>query len=940
VTNGGGVIITTTGNFSPIRVDSTDNTLSAEGGDADGGDGGNGGRVLVRTTGYDSDIIIDDPISVNGGDSQFGNGGNGGFDSGLDPFGSPRTTNAGAGDGVEISTSGVYSAITLGSGFLDAAPITANGGQVTENGLSGGDGGSVEILTGAEGGLINIGPGARAPISATGGNTDGRNGGDNGGAGGFVQIMTDNNSSVASSPILIGAEGQFYSPDASPINVSGGDVDRADYSDQNGGAGGVVFISTGDPTSDDDGDLNDSSFIRVYNNSNIFADGGFGQTGGDGGEILFSTNGNDSDVMIDSDLFARGGDSDEGGTGLLNFAGDGGLVEVMVDADGGVDPAGELAEGVDIWVDDIDVSGGESFGGAEGGTGGDGGSIRLHVDPDNDGDRGNVIVRGNLWADGGDTSSPFDTHFGGDGGSIYVQAASGQFIEPVHGLYSVPNGLLVIYDDWSAQGGEATIDRDDSVLNYGLGGMIELNPTNRLNANGFVVPGVATIIGAKPGFSPLTFDVTGRQPDGSVEEGPAGEHHVLGGVETIHGVISFGFDEKFTSVGSTFDNTGSVGSLLSTDGVPDGHFTDGDGDLLFRANAGLFRFSDVTIDGSIFVEGNTLTGDGPPDGVNGFESGVEFNNLLEHERQAVQFYRDVDNDGVDQDTITDTDDVRYDQGLDIVARDEIRFRGVALLTDPTETGNLNYDPQFALLDPDGFSLNLFFRGYEIRILPNFDELFADTSADLPGNINEPIHGPGTGPAVLDHMADGPSINDVAPGVPSDLSDMIDVWYERFPHDENWDVVDPQTYPTAAMLDQLQEMGVYARPYREDELVGQLTTNFLDDAPQTLDPQPQDYTVVERRIDYHDAERVLELFDQLNNKDVVTAEDLSAIGVQLQQMGLTRREIRGSLEALISLFNANVTVDQVMPVERDLAMMADEDAASDSEDAQQGEDASE
>ncbi len=188
-----------------------------------------------------------------------------------------------------------------------------------------------------------------------------------------------------------------------------------------------------------------------------------------------------------------------------------------------------------------------------------------------------------------------------------------------------------------------------------------------------------------------------------------------------------------------------------------------------------------------------------------------FNNLDDHERQRIQFDRDDDPETVDQDDVLDTDDTRFDQGLDVVARNNIHFFGVDFLTDPHETGNLNYDPQFALRNADGFTLNLFYRGYEIRILPDFDLMFAATTVD--------IHGPGTGPAVRDHHADGPSITDSAPGVPSD---MENVWFERFWNESEWNVVDPKTNPTAAMIEQLQEMGVYARPYNDDELVGQLS----------------------------------------------------------------------------------------------------------------------
>jgi hypothetical protein len=448
-----------------------------------------------------------------------------------------------------------------------------------------------------------------------------------------------------------------------------------------------------------------------------------------------------------------------------------------------------------------------------------------------------------------------------------------------------------------------------------------LNPTDRPTlvdqfGDTLIVPGVATIIGAKDSSDPLTFDVTGRQPDGSVAEGPAGEFHTDAD-PTLNGIIRFGNDEKFTSIGASSDTTGSVGSLLSVDGVPDAHAADNDGSLLFRANGGLFYFSDVNIDGSLFVHGNTIDGDGRPDGVNGFGSGVIFNNLDEHQRQRIQFDRDVDPETVDQDDVLDTDDTRFDQGMDIVARDEIRFTGSKFLTDPNETGNLNVDPQFALLDPDGFSVNLFFRGYIIRILPDFDLLFADTTVD--------IHGSGTGPAVRDLHADGPSITDQSPGVPSD---MEDVWFERYWDEDRWDVVDPKTNPTAAMIDQLREMGVYARPYSEDELVGQLTSNILDDTPQTLNPQPQDYTIVERRIDYNDAETVLDLFEQLQSQDSVSADDLRAVGVQLQQMGLTRREIRNSLDVLSSMFNVGVSVDQLMPEDRDPMPQSDDDASED------------
>jgi len=234
------------------------------------------------------------------------------------------------------------------------------------------------------------------------------------------------------------------------------------------------------------------------------------------------------------------------------------------------------------------------------------------------------------------------------------------------------------------------------------------------------------------------------------------------------------------------------------------------------------------------------------------------------------------------------------------------------------------DPQFALLDPDGFTTNIQKRGYIIRILPDFDDLFADTdTTDADGNVNGPIHGTDTGPAVLDHRADGPSITDQNTGIPSDLSD--DLWYDRFPMDDRWSVVDPRTNATEAMIERLHEMGIYARSYRADELEGQLTWNFLDDTPQTHDPRPQDYTVVAGRIDYADAEEVLGMFDRLGNKDVVTPAELAAIGEELYDMGLTRREIRGSLEVLIVHFNVNTTVDTIMPEDRDPMPQGDGEA---------------
>ena len=435
---------------------------------------------------------------------------------------------------------------------------------------------------------------------------------------------------------------------------------------------------------------------------------------------------------------------------------------------------------------------------------GDGGSVEVV------GSESNVTVN-DATADGGDGGTT-----GGDGGAIRLQSSDDTYPEPINGNYPVPEGLLTLTGDYLARGGDG-----DTIFDMGVGGLILLNADDK-----GAPAGVATIVGVETDGT-LVIDVTGRTPDLADLSDPT---------TSVAGNVMFGENEKFTSIGRT--------------GTP------GDGDLTVLGNGGTFTFSDLTVDGSLRVNGNTVRADGERRGAVAF-------NL----RDPGLLQSDATRNG---DGVFDTDDVVRDQGLDVVVRGALIFRGVTFETSTQISGDADVDPQFALVDPNAFSLNLIDAGYVIRILPKFRGLFGPSGE------------------VLDHRAELPSITSVAPSFAFDL-----------PMEEWWFDVGQGTAPTRPQVEDLQPLGVFARDYTASELTGQLGLNAFDGLPQSHEPQPQDYAVPVGRVDYERVEDSLRLHRELSTREVVDADALRTLVDSLIDLGLTRGELLVATETLIT-----------------------------------------
>jgi len=376
----------------------------------------------------------------------------------------------------------------------------------------------------------------------------------------------------------------------------------------------------------------------------------------------------------------------------------------------------------------------------------------------------------------------------------------------------------------------------------GVGGTITLNADGKVVPPGVAPAGVATIIGRATDGT-LTFDVSGLTPALTDPTDPT---------TSVAGNFLMGMNEKLTSVGQI--------------GTPS------DGNLDILGNGGTFFLSDLTVDGDLFVHGRTVD-----DG--GRRGAVVFN-----VRTPGVIQRDFSNN---HDGIWDTNDIRADQGLDIVVRDWLTFRAVTFET-PTTFAGPGTDPQFALRDPNQFSMNLYNAGYTIRILEVFRGLQGPTGR------------------ILDHLAEMPSITNVAQGFAANLPP--DNWWYEIPQD---------IAPTRPQVEELQTLGIFGRDYSDAELDGQLSGwNTYDDMPQSLEPQPQDFTVAVGRLEYEQVEDALKLHRQLSAQEAVHVDGVRTLVESFMDMGLTRREMIAATEAVIKSFNvegvsAEELVDDVL-----------------------------
>ncbi len=306
--------------------------------------------------------------------------------------------------------------LAVNNGNLDfVVDADATGGQAT--GGVGGNGGSASIgnTVGATAGSMRL----QGSVNANGGTSN-----LTGGQGGSVQLLSgDAGSSLESLSVqCIGGTG----PNGGP----GGGIDA-----QSSGAiawnGGTSNVSGGA--------------------------GGSGGIGGAGGTLTLTTE--DGTITIGAVLVARGGNGPNGG--------DGGSIGISTDDDG-VSDAGNVVVSAGS---SLDARGGD----ANGGTGGQGGSVLISATAaDGGGTDGTVQVQGNTRVTGG-TGAP-----GGDGGTITF-ATEGATLN-VTGLLDASGG-----SSNSSGGGIGIVDAQQVTIassarlladgrGTGLAGTINLDP--------------------------------------------------------------------------------------------------------------------------------------------------------------------------------------------------------------------------------------------------------------------------------------------------------------------------------------------------------------------------------------------------------------------------------------------------------------------------------
>ncbi|MBL4700663.1 MAG: hypothetical protein JKX85_05330 [Phycisphaeraceae bacterium] len=763
------VAISTAGGLSDINLTNTGTNVITDGGGAANGTSAAAGPINVQTSNNNAaanaDVTIAGKLSAIGGDATVGSaaaatGGNvmvntngGDSDILLSNADTNIITNGGSGS----TGAGNAGTITIDTD-LNTADIVTNG---TINALGGnntatgnaGTGNTVTYNTNGTTATIQV----NGNVTTNGGNAVTGNAGQAGGvsitttgtSGATVDINA-NTSAMGGNSTTSGLGGNGNTVGittdgtTSQITIDGTTNTTGGTSvNSTGGAGGAITIDTGLANTTN----GDGSFILIGDTtaSGITFNGGQGATGGNAGSLTINADGNDADIQLGTSSPITG----NGGVGTAGNGGNAGTVAITADAD----YAGALVN-----------------------------------------DTADVVIGSTITVNGGVSDA---ANTGGNGGTITLQAAAGMFDETVNGFFALPNGLLILNGDLSANAGNAVAvtTPTGAITNLGNAGAINLNTVNARNTtpNGFTMPGVATIIGTKAGT--LSMNVAGTEGTGS---------------------LAFGAREKFTNLGATTFNK-TIASATSTDiGRPMSDTAAADAHYTINTNGGSLTFSDLTIDGDFLIQGDWNNDYYTNFGI----AGVHFVPLAARTPQPLLHY--VDKTG---DAIYDTKDVTYDQGLDVVVNGSISWKLAVGMDPAVQTAHGNVDPQFALPVGEDFSGHIHSTsGYIVRYLVDNFRSPVYTGGGVAGAEN--LH-------ILDLKAEGVTIAEPAWALPYDLNDTI---RDRMPNQDLFDAVDNNPMPTPSHISELENvLGLGVHQPTNDELRGLAGDHaWFNDMPSTLD----------------------------------------------------------------------------------------------------------